>query len=142
MCPRHGGRLSANTARCLCVQSWQAEHCLLSLVGIVLDSVNGKGPMVSSLLGGVSFSRLLLKLIECSDPQVWTVPNAITGVRIAGVAAAGMIAIRSKARDGWLLSDATLAAMGSTFVALDLLDGYADWAEALGKLFSLLTSIP
>jgi hypothetical protein len=112
-------------------QKWQVEHCTLSLIGVGLDAMNGKGPMVSSVLGGFSFARLLLQLLEANEPQLWTVPNAVTGLRIAGVAAAGAVALRSAKADGaavdglpaWLLPDATLALLGFGFVAMDLLDG-------------------
>ena len=105
----------------------------MSLVGIFLDSMNKNGPVLSSLLGGIGFARLFLKLVENGERQLWTVPNLVTAIRICGVAATGVYLLQNAKRPPRgdstgsvlpnTLSDGVLAALGFGFVALDLLDG-------------------
>ena len=110
-----------------------------------------KGPRLSALLGGVSFCRLFLKLVEKREPQVWTMPNLVTALRIAGVVVVAMRTGPHKPpatlaeAENPLITAATAAAaptvlgledwivclLGFCFVFLDLLDGFL--ARALAQ---------
>lgn len=108
------------------------------LFGILIDIINKKGPMLSCLLGGISFVRLFLRLIEKNDNQVYTWPNLITSIRILGIVSISAYAFyyhgsdkeeelltkkMGKIEEPYVYSDYWLAIYGSLFVALDFLDG-------------------
>jgi len=104
-----------------------------------------KGPRLSALLSGVSFCRLFLKLVEKREPQVWTIPNLVTALRIAGVVVVAMRTGPHKAPPTTHLTEAeppqdnavlgledwVVCLLGFGFVALDLLDGFL--ARALAQ---------
>jgi phosphatidylglycerophosphate synthase len=115
----------------------------------LLDVLAGKGPRLSALLSGVSFCRLFLKLAEKRESQVWTWPNLVTVLRIAGVVAVVALytgptkapqppssdlgAALSQPPSGpeeqppgpvGGLEDWVVCLLGAGFVAMDLLDGW------------------
>jgi phosphatidylglycerophosphate synthase len=120
-------------------KSWLSEHSMFILFGIFIDVLNDHGPLLSSLLAGVSFMRLFLRLTEKNEPQLWTWPNLVTSVRILGVFSLAAYALQQhqsskkndeipgknvNLEDDFIYSDKWLAFYGSIFVALDFFDGF------------------
>jgi phosphatidylglycerophosphate synthase len=129
----------------------------MALFGLLVDIMAGNGPMLSSLLTGISFARLFLKLLENGDSQLQTLPNLVTAIRIMGVVGTAIWCLHFGNRDepsSFVLSDTSCAFLGSLFVALDFLDGFLArqlqqatalgahldaQADALGTAFLALT---
>jgi len=85
---------------------------------------------------------LFLKLIENNDPQLFTVPNLVTALRISGVVGVALWGLHFGNREdvsSFVLSDSRCGLFGALFVALDFLDGFLarrlQQATALGSHF-------
>jgi hypothetical protein len=99
--------------------TWQVQHVGLMMVGIILDYMNTKGPVLLTLLGCVSISQLLLKLMEGNDSQLWTLPVLFAVLRTILM---GFLA--SQARFG-PSSQAEIALFAVLFVVLGVIGGVA-----------------